>query len=376
MIREVDADLQDSIGEAADWYLQLRDAKELSTEQLRQWAEWFAEPHNQAAMEAVGRVAPERGLTKRPELLPPEQVWADPYDGSLSVDEWRALQQKPAEAVSPERARRGLRPRFRTPLAVAAAVVVGLVLVVSSYLRFIARAPITIYSTAVGEHRDIVLSDGSKITLGARSVLTVRYTAKRRATVLSDGEALFSVAHDRDRPFTVLAGNGIIAAIGTRFDVRSNLDRVTVTVTEGTVDVTPSQESSSNRQTQQNLKAWEPARLIQGQQVTYVGNERRSAVEVADPGATEWVTGRLQYRQVPLGYVAADVERYIDKKITVGDSAAKECIFTGTIYQNRVEDWLYAVQKIFPVEVSQSNVDHIVIRLRLNATANCGAASR
>src|SRR5947209_3857903 len=96
-----------------------------------------------------------------------------------------------------------------------------------------------VYATAAGEQRECLLKDGSVVTLGAASSLTVTFTQARRVAVLDRGEARFRVQHDPWRPFTVFAGLGSVTAVGTVFDVRRYSSRVFVTVSEGVVEVAP-----------------------------------------------------------------------------------------------------------------------------------------
>jgi transmembrane sensor len=104
------------------------------------------------------------------------------------------------------------------------------------------------YSTAPSGRRVIALSGGSHVTLGARTELPTRFTASRRVVVLNRGEAWFNVAHDSQRPFLILAGSGAVTAVGSKFDVRreldTNLDEVVVTVDTGVVEVGPLDEAN------------------------------------------------------------------------------------------------------------------------------------
>jgi len=72
--------------EAADWYLRLRG--DLSTEEILEWEQWYANPKNLEALDLVRRVSPIHGRLRRPELMSAESVQADDYDGSVSVSEW------------------------------------------------------------------------------------------------------------------------------------------------------------------------------------------------------------------------------------------------------------------------------------------------
>ena len=99
------------------------------------------------------------------------------------------------------------------------------------------------YQTAIGERSTFTLSDGSVVTLNTNSELTVHFSEARRDIRLSRGEATFNVAKNRERPFVVRAGDGVVWAVGTAFNVRyasslqSSNAAVDVMVTEGTVKV-------------------------------------------------------------------------------------------------------------------------------------------
>src|SRR5688572_11221095 len=62
-----------------------------------------------------------------------------------------------------------------------------------------------VYVTGKGEHRRVALADGSIVDLNAESRLTVTLGRDGRRVEMQDGEAIFDVAHDVRRPFTVAA---------------------------------------------------------------------------------------------------------------------------------------------------------------------------
>ena len=98
-----------------------------------------------------------------------------------------------------------------------------------------------VHQTARGEMRSMMLADGSQIDLNAKSAVRVEVTPYRRHVEVVAGEALFTVAKDRERPFTVAAGTMSVEVVGTRFNVRRDLlgdtDRTALTVLEGRVRV-------------------------------------------------------------------------------------------------------------------------------------------
>ena len=94
-----------------------------------------------------------------------------------------------------------------------------------------------LYVTDIGERRSITLADGSTVDLNARSKLRIDFSQSERRVELLDGQALFQVAKDKNRPFIVASGAATVRAVGTQFDVYRKDSGITVTVLEGRVAV-------------------------------------------------------------------------------------------------------------------------------------------
>jgi len=94
------------------------------------------------------------------------------------------------------------------------------------------------FSTEIGQMREIVLSDGSVVTLNTNSEISVQFTREARNINLLRGEALFDVAKNKHRPFIVSAGSTRVRAVGTSFMV-SMLPKkpVQVLVREGVIEL-------------------------------------------------------------------------------------------------------------------------------------------
>jgi ferric-dicitrate binding protein FerR (iron transport regulator) len=98
------------------------------------------------------------------------------------------------------------------------------------------------FSTGIGEQRDLLLADGSRISMNTDTSLSVRYSKDSRRIELEHGEAFFTVKHDQSRPFDVVAGQTLTRAVGTEFNVDLRQSQVTVTVVDGIVRVSASPE--------------------------------------------------------------------------------------------------------------------------------------
>jgi transmembrane sensor len=215
--------------------------------------------------------------------------------------------------------------------------------------------------------KQLTLPDGSRVTLGAKTEIAVEYGQCKRTILLNSGEALFDVAHDPKCPFIVIAGDGAITAVGTEFSVRRTLDRVTVQVAEGAVNVQPRDALASvswPKDSDVTNISWPDAKLAQGQEVTYRGNQSRTPVESEDSRvATEWLDGRREYHHEPLSYLIADINRYVEEPIEM-DPEVGELQFSGLVYESQVKTFLQDLEIIFPVKVTRTAQNHILIQPR------------
>jgi len=91
--------------------------------------------------------------------------------------------------------------------------------------------------TQASQWQTMTLEDGTIVHVGPRTKLRVDLGTERRTVHIERGEAVFDVAKDPNRPFTVSTHLIDATALGTRFGVRID-PGVTTTVSEGVVLVT------------------------------------------------------------------------------------------------------------------------------------------
>jgi transmembrane sensor len=125
-------------------------------------------------------------------------------------------------------------------LAIAASI--GVLAILAGALGLL-EVSSSIYTTAMGEQRSIQFDDGSTVDLNSRSKIRVKYSKQERDVELIEGQALFHVAHDTDRPFIVSVGTTRVRAVGTQFDVYKKSTGTVVTVVEGRVAVYPASQN-------------------------------------------------------------------------------------------------------------------------------------
>jgi transmembrane sensor len=170
------------------------------------------------------------------------------------------------------------------------------------------------YATAIGETRQVTLQDGTIVTLGGESALSVGYGPARRQVVLLKGEAFFEVAHDADRPFTVQAEGLTAEDVGTAFDVDIEAKLLQVSVESGSVRVSYAKGALPVAET-----------LGAGDRLSLDRTTGSSTRDVESPTAVAgWRSGRLVVEDVPIERVVQTLRHYHVGYIWVRDPALAE----------------------------------------------------
>lgn len=96
-------------------------------------------------------------------------------------------------------------------------------------------------SAPTGIRRDMMLVDGSSLTLQSGSAVNIRFTADRRLLELVKGALFVATAQEAGpyRPFIIETQEGFARALGTRYSVQENNGITMVAVEEGAVELTP-----------------------------------------------------------------------------------------------------------------------------------------
>jgi transmembrane sensor len=338
-----DAERDETHEAAADWFAKLQRA-DVSPEEILAWQRWMAaHSRNAEAFARIEDVCAVLREVKRPAALAALRFGQRHYDATVSISKWR------------------VRSRARSWIAIAASMVVALVPL--SWLTrdhgFWSPEGSQIIGTRVGENRTVQLADGSKVTLGGNTRIRARFSSTARQIELTEGEAYFVVIRERSRPFEVRAGETIVTAIGTEFNVRRRQDRIDVTVVKGQVIVNPGVTMSPlthrSLSTMVTLSADEKF-IISDIDV------KPTHVEDAD-ASVAWRSGRLVFDREPLRDVLEDINRYSKKRIVAEDPTIGELMFTGTVMDGNVEGWISSVENIFALQAVEES-DRIVLRRR------------
>ena len=194
--------------------------------------------------------------------------------------------------------------------------------------RFGNKAQQEMFATEIGQMKEIVLKDGSIVSLNTDTRIQVQFTKDTRNIRILHGEVLFDVAKNKLRPFIVTAGDTQVRAVGTSFAVSMLPQRpVEVWVKEGVVELRRADAALLMREpirAKANIKAVAPAGAPI---VTVTVPEEKLARSLA------WQGGRIALDDQPLEDAAKEFSRYSEVRITV-DPAVSSKTVTGLFASN------------------------------------------
>ncbi|WP_165793725.1 FecR family protein [Hyphococcus luteus] len=215
-----------------------------------------------------------------------------------------------------------------------------------------------LYETKIAEIRDVTLSDGSIVTLGAASGVDVLFTQNERRVVLSEGEAFFQVEKDPDRPFIVVADNMLVRVLGTKFDVNLGAKAVGISVLEGRVEVIRP-EGDSGVMRDSDIKHV----LTAGQKVAAAKQGRVQPVETVDvENVAAWRRGELVWVDTPVRDIIADLNRYSPSKIVLANSEIGDLGYTLALQADDVSRGVRLLASSLGLEAKERPNGDIVLR--------------
>lgn len=175
------------------------------------------------------------------------------------------------------------------------------------------------YATDIGETRKILLADGSLVTLNTNSRISVRYTKALRRITLAQGEALFDVAKNRQRPFIVEAQDTQIRAVGTSFTVKLLPQQpVQILVREGVIEIK-----------RPGIPEAPPVRLAANNMAFAPAQAPISAAPIPSTvvaRSVAWREGRIAFDNTSLAAAAREFGRYSDVRIHVAPGLENQTV--------------------------------------------------
>lgn len=311
--------------QAAEWYAHLRDGQ-AGAKARAEWQHWLlaAEEH-QTAWRLIEEIR--QGFSPLPQLPDPRRI----AQGLCAAND-------------------RLRGRRRMLASVAALAGTGLLGWLGWRDSRLIDQPVALapdYRTAIGEQREIALSDGSRLWLNTASALDVRFDERTRHIRLRDGEVFIATAPDPRRPFLVDTAHGRLHALGTRFNVWLDGNKTRLAVYEGAVEVRTSSGDATRI-------------VTTGQQARFTHNDIAQD-GTADPARAAWKRGALVAHNIRLADVIQELGRYREGKIEVAISIADLKVF-GNFPIRDTDRVLVMLASALPIRIDRSDPSHLHIK--------------
>lgn len=278
-----------------------------------------------------------------------------------------------------------LRPLLLAGLGAAA--VLAFAVLGRSFRPATDRAPLPFAATEttpLGDLRTIELPDGSTVRLNTASTMEVSFSLTVRAVRLIDGEAHFSVAKDRTRPFTVTAAGVAVRAVGTAFNVRLKPEAVEVLVTEGNVQLREDREtpapggptamSAPTTRSAHAATSGPPAAALgalSAGEIIAIPRDRHAPADLAAARAQAlnpieiertlaWQERRLEFVSSPLATMVEEFNRYNRRKLVIADAALARQHFGGNFRSDDADGFVRVLESNFRVVAEQRDNETIL----------------
>lgn len=219
-----------------------------------------------------------------------------------------------------------------------------------------------LYNTLIvpfGKRSEIILSDGSKVWLnsGSKLIFPARFTAEKREVYL-EGEAIFEVSHNKNKPFFVKSKNHEIQVLGTEFNVSNyNEDDAIYTVLKsGSVQINlPSNKLFNSKK---NIK------IKPGTRATF--NKSTLDVHQANVNVEQyfsWRDGIFIFKNDSLESIMKKISRYYNVEIIITNTARANETFSGYLdVKDSIESVLETIKETEPSGFEYKfSADHKII---------------
>ena len=208
------------------------------------------------------------------------------------------------------------------------------------------------YQAEVGEVKNIVLPDGTQVSLNATSSLVVPETFEgdKRQVILM-GEGYFNVTKDAAHPFVIATSHMDVTVLGTQFNLKAYAGdaQITTFLDEGKVQLS----GDFNNQ--------QPIYLNPGQEA--VLNKEDGNMQVFDREGYQsglWREGQLIFYNNSLVEIATVLQRKFGVEIVILNEDVKNYKFSGDFKDNQLFELLGYLAAARPFKF-ESNGEYIVI---------------
>ena len=259
-------------------------------------------------------------------------------EGKSKAWAWEQLQDKIKQQAAPKGKARFMWTKVQMGIAASFILLIS----VYSLLNMFSDTSII---TEKGQHLVYFLPDSSKVTLNADSKITFNIKDWESDRIVSlEGEAFFEVK--KGSKFEVISNQGIVAVLGTSFNIYAREDNYKVACLTGKVKV--STAKNANHQV-----------LTPGFRTSIVDNIVNKPTKLSKgKKAYSWIDNEFYFEEISLAQVIQEIERQYNMGITIPDHM-KQRKYTGYFDTKDIKNTLDKV--CLPMGLKYNIVDKRVV---------------
>ncbi len=202
---------------------------------------------------------------------------------------------------------------------------------------------------STNELLEVVLSDGSMITLNVNSKIEYPATFDSIRNISLVGEAFFDIAEDKTKPFIIEAEGIEVRVLGTSFTINSRSDKEQiVSVESGKVQVT-------------NKISNEKIFLIKNESVIVKKNKKEAIKSnLKNKNFLGWKTKTLEFNQALINDVIHDLSHSYNKKIVLSNGVIGKCQLTAKFENKTLKEILELLSTTFRFSIRETESEIII----------------
>lgn len=205
----------------------------------------------------------------------------------------------------------------------------------------------SVFETAVGERREVMLDDGSRLMLDTATSVRVSVSGRSRHLSLERGRINLAVSVDTSHPFEIKVGARRISSGNGAIDVRRTGDAVEIAMLKGHATVELSGTSKV-------------AGLEAGQRLS-AGFTERATIDTPDlRRVTAWQNGQAIFDGSTLDQAVAEMNRYSAIQIGIHDAQVAALKISGVYQVGDTVAFAESVAAALPVRARRDG-DRVVL---------------
>lgn len=202
-----------------------------------------------------------------------------------------------------------------------------------------------------GEHKYLVLEDGTQVWLNAKSTLSYpeKFDGDKREVYLT-GEAFFDVKHADKIPFYIHSGAVVTKVLGTSFNIKAYPDQqnISVAVKRGKVEVLKTDKLIATLTKGEKVKINE--KITKTTNAPKIANIKEKITDEKEVGA--WQLGYFIYRDEIFADIISDMEQIYNTRITIENNDLYPILTTTSFNQDiGVEEALSILCKLVDAQL-------------------------